>query len=158
DALFPVGGLTKREVRALAREQGVPTHAKKDSTGICFIGERPFREFLKRYLPSTPGPIETPEGDVLGRHHGLSFYTLGQGAGLGIGGTRSGSEEPWFVCEKDPARNALIVVQGRQDPRPYALNVETGPIHWIAGAPPVRGQPLAAKTRYRMVDAPCRIE
>jgi tRNA-specific 2-thiouridylase len=156
--LFPVGDLTKRAVRAIAREQGIPTHAKKDSTGICFIGERPFRDFLARYLPREPGPIETPEGCVVGGHHGLAYYTLGQRHGLGIGGTRGGSDAPWFVSGKDRERNALIVVQGHDDPRLYARSVETGPMHWIGGAPPSAGQPLAAKTRYRMVDAPCHIE
>jgi tRNA-uridine 2-sulfurtransferase len=156
--LFPVGDLTKRAVRAMAREQGIPTHAKKDSTGICFIGERPFRDFLARYLPREPGPIETPEGRVIGRHHGLAYYTLGQRQGLGIGGTRGGGRAPWFVSGKDRERNALIVVQGHDDPRLYASRVETAPMHWIAGAPPRAGQPLAAKTRYRMADAICRIE
>ena len=155
---FPVGDLTKRSVRALAREQGIPTHAKKDSTGICFIGERPFRDFLARYLPRNPGTIETPEGRVVARHHGLAFYTLGQREGLGIGGTRGGSDAPWFVAGKDRARNALIVVQGRDDARLYSKTVETGAMHWIAGTAPAPGQPLTAKTRYRMVDAACRIE
>src|SRR5450755_1868060 len=114
-ARLPVGDLTKRRVRALAREQGIPTYAKKDSTGICFIGERPFRDFLARYLPQEPGPIETPEGRVVGRHTGLAYYTLGQRQGLGIGGTRDGSGTPWFVAGKDAARNVLIVVQGHDD-------------------------------------------
>src|SRR5438874_5029854 len=100
-ALFPVGALNKREVRAIARENGIPTYAKKDSTGICFIGERPFREFLARYLPRTPGPIEDPEGHALGRHHGLAYYTLGQRQGLGIGGTRDGSDAPGVGAGKE---------------------------------------------------------
>ena len=158
DTLFPVGELTKRAVRALAREHGIPTHSKKDSTGICFIGERPFREFLARYLPREPGPIETLDGRILGRHDGLSFYTLGQREGLRIGGTRDGTDEPWFVCGKDAARNALIVVQGRDTARLYARIVETASMHWISGAPPTAGQPLTAKIRYRMADAACRIE
>ena len=157
NTLFPVGDLTKRKVRELAREQGIPTHAKKDSTGICFIGERPFRDFLGRYLPRTEGPIETADGRVLGRHSGLAYYTLGQREGLGVGGTKGGSDAPWFVCGKDAARNALIVVQGRDNPRLYSSAVETGPFHWIAGEPPAAGQPLTAKTRYRMADVPCRI-
>lgn len=155
---FPVGDFTKRSVRALAREQGIPTHAKKDSTGICFIGERPFRDFLARYLPRNPGTIETPEGRVVGHHHGLAYYTLGQREGLGIGGTKGGSDAPWFVAGKDTARNALIVVQGRNDARLYSKTVEIGPVHWIAGNAPATGQPLGAKTRYRMMDAVCRIE
>lgn len=156
---FPVGGMTKRSVRALAREQGIPTYAKKDSTGICFIGERPFRDFLARYLPRQPGPIETPEGRVVGRHHGLAYYTLGQRQGLAVGGTRGAARAPWFVAGKNAERNALIVVQGHDHPHLYATTVHTGPMmHWIAGAPPRAGQPLTAKTRYRMEDAACRIE
>jgi tRNA-uridine 2-sulfurtransferase len=157
-AQFPIGDLTKRQVRAMAREQGIPTYAKKDSTGICFIGERPFRDFLARYLPREPGPIETPEGQVVGRHTGLAYYTLGQRQGLGVGGTRDGSSAPWFVARKDPTRNALIAVQGHDDPRLYANEVETGPLHWIAGVPPRAGQRLSAMTRYRMVAATCDIE
>ena len=157
-ALFPVGELTKRTVRSIASEQGIPTFAKKDSTGICFIGERPFRDFLARYLPREPGPIETPDGRVLGRHRGLAYHTLGQRQGLGIGGTRDGSDAPWFVAAKDAARNALIVVQGRDDPELYARVIDLEPMHWIAGKPPALGRPLTAKTRYRMADAACRIE
>ncbi len=156
--LFPVGDLAKRQVRAIAREQGIPTHAKKDSTGICFIGERPFRDFLARYLPREPGPIETPEGSVLGRHSGLAYYTLGQRQGLGIGGTRDGNAQPWFVAGKDAARNALIVVQGHEDPRLYSDRVETGALHWIAGTPPAAGRHLSAMTRYRMAPADCVME
>jgi tRNA-specific 2-thiouridylase len=154
--LFPVGSLTKAEVRRLARENGIPTYAKKDSTGICFIGERPFRDFLARYLPRTPGPIEDPSGRVLGRHQGLAYYTLGQRQGLGIGGTGDG-DAPWFVAAKDGARDALIVVQGRDDPRLYARVVEAEDMHWIGGAAPAPGRRLAAKTRYRMADAACRV-
>ncbi len=155
--MFPLGDLAKREVRAIAREQGIPTYAKKDSTGICFIGERPFREFLARYLPTEPGPIETASGQRVGQHQGLAYYTLGQRQGLGVGGTRGGGAAPWFVAGKDRARNALIVVQGHDDPRLYADVVETGAMHWIAGiAPGVRR--LAAKTRYRMADAACGAE
>jgi tRNA-specific 2-thiouridylase len=154
--VFPVGELTKATVRALAREHGIPTYAKKDSTGICFIGERPFRDFLSRYLPSTPGAIEDLEGRVLGRHQGLAYYTLGQRQGLGIGGTR-GAEAPWFVAAKDDARNALIVVQGHDHPRLYASVVEACAMHWI-GEAPRSGSRLAAKTRYRMADAPCRLD
>ncbi len=154
--LFPVGSLTKAAVRTLARENGIPTYAKKDSTGICFIGERPFRDFLGRYLPRTPGPIEDQVGRVLGRHHGLAYYTLGQRQGLGIGGTGD-LEAPWFVADKDEARNALIVVQGHDHPRLHALAVEAADVHWIGGEPPRSGSRLAAKTRYRMADAACRV-
>jgi tRNA-specific 2-thiouridylase len=155
--MFPVGDLAKRDVRAIAREQGIPTYAKKDSTGICFIGERPFREFLARYLPTEPGPIETASGETVGRHQGLAYYTLGQRQGLGVGGTRGGGPAPWFVAGKDLARNALIVVQGHDDPRLYADVVETGTMHWITGAAP-SGRRFAAKTRYRMADARCTLE
>ena len=158
--LFPLGELTKREVRAIAREQGIPTYAKKDSTGICFIGERPFREFLARYLPKEPGPMETPDGHIVGRHHGLAYYTLGQRQGLAIGGTREGSDAPWFVAAKDRARNTLVVVQGHDDPRLYATMLEVEVMHWIADSAPASSTlaRLSAKTRYRMPDAPCRLE
>ncbi len=158
--LFPLGELAKRDVRAIARREGIPTWAKKDSTGICFIGERPFREFLAKYLPRTPGPIETPEGVSVGRHHGLAYYTLGQRQGLGVGGTRDGSALPWFVAAKDAARNALVVVQGHEHPLLYRRTVDAQDLHWIAGAPPDRSVPLSlgAKTRYRMPDAACRVE
>jgi tRNA-specific 2-thiouridylase len=157
-AMFPLGELSKRTVRAIAREQGIPTFAKKDSTGICFIGERPFRDFLARYLPREPGPIETPEGKVLGQHRGLAYHTLGQRQGLGVGGTRGAAAAPWFVAAKEPSRNALVVVQGRDDPRLYARMVALSEMHWIADAPPGAGQRLTAKSRYRMSDAACRIE
>ena len=110
-AVFPVGGMYKRDVRKLAAEIGLPVAAKKDSTGICFIGERPFREFLNRYLPTKPGRIETPDGKVVGKHVGLAFYTIGQRKGIGIGGSRDGNGEPWFVAAKDLKRNVLVVVQ-----------------------------------------------
>ena len=110
--LFPLGEITKREVRVVAKREGIPTWAKKDSTGICFIGERPFRDFLARYLPRAAGPIETVEGAVVGEHQGLAYYTLGQRQGLRIGGTRGAGNGPWFVAAKDRARNALVVVQG----------------------------------------------
>jgi tRNA-uridine 2-sulfurtransferase len=110
--LFPLGGLYKRDVRRIALEAGLPNHDKKDSTGICFIGERPFREFLGRYLPDNPGEIRTPEDKLVGQHNGLSFYTIGQRQGLGIGGSRGGEGDPWYVAAKDVARNRLIAVQG----------------------------------------------
>jgi tRNA-specific 2-thiouridylase len=154
---FPVGTLSKAAVRTIARDNGIPTYAKKDSTGICFIGERPFRDFLARYLPRTPGPIEDLDGRVLGRHHGLAYYTLGQRQGLGVGGTRDGSEAPWFVADKDRVRNALVVVQGHDHPRLYAQAVEAADMHWIGDRAPAAGARLAAKTRYRMADAACRV-
>ena len=143
--LFPLGDITKREVRAIARREGIPTHAKKDSTGICFIGERPFRDFLARYLPRTPGPIETPEGRVVGEHQGLAYYTLGQRQGLRIGGTREGLDAPWFVADKVMARNALIVVQGHDHPRLFQREVATLDMHWIAGQPPPLPMRVGAK-------------
>ena len=157
-AMFPVGELTKRTVRSIAREQGIPTFAKKDSTGICFIGERPFRDFLAKYLPRDPGPIVTPEGKVIGKHHGLAYHTLGQRQGLGVGGTRGGSDEPWFVADKDVSSNALVVVQGHADPRLYAHTIELEAMHWIAGCAPALESEMTAKTRYRMADATCRVE
>ena len=156
--LFPLGQLRKSAVRALAREQKLPTHAKKDSTGICFIGERPFRDFLARYLPRTPGPIVTPEGRIIGQHQGLAYYTLGQRQGLGVGGTRGADARAWFVAGKDAAHNALVAVQGHDDPRLYARIVEVGAMHWIEARPPAPGSRLSAKTRYRMASAPCRLD
>lgn len=155
--LFPLGDITKREVRAIARREGIPTHAKKDSTGICFIGERPFRDFLARYLPRTPGPVVTPEGVVIGRHQGLAYYTLGQRQGLGIGGTRQGSDAPWFVAAKELPRNALVAVQGHDHPLLYRRTVEAIDMHWIGGQAPALPRRLGAKTRYRMPDAACTL-
>jgi tRNA-uridine 2-sulfurtransferase len=155
--MFPLGEMHKRDVRRIAREQGVPTWAKKDSTGICFIGERPFRDFLARYLPREPGPVETPEGHVIGRHQGLAYYTLGQRQGLGIGGTRDGTDAPWFVAGKEPARNTLVAVQGHDHPMLYSSEVDAIEMHWIAGAAPALPARFGAKTRYRMPDAPCTL-
>ncbi len=156
--LFPLGDMIKRDVRALAQKEGIPTYAKKDSTGICFIGERPFRDFLARYLPRTPGPVQTPDGETVGRHDGLAYYTLGQRHGLGIGGTREGTNAPWFVAGKDAQRNALVAVQGHDHPLLYRRDVTVIDLHWIAGAPPPASTRLTAKTRYRMPAAPCVLE
>ena len=157
--LFPVGELQKTAVRRIAREAGLPVAAKKDSTGICFIGERPFREFLGRYLANTPGPIKDERGRTLGEHVGLSFYTLGQRKGIGIGGLRhsaaaDGAHAPWFVAHKDLANNTLVVVQGHAHPWLQSLHLEADQASWIAGNAPAGGA-LAAKTRYRQADAPC---
>jgi len=159
-ALFPLGEIAKRDVRAIAKREGIPTWAKKDSTGICFIGERPFRDFLSRYLPRTPGPIESLDGTLLGRHHGLAYHTLGQRQGLRIGGAKGAAELPWFVAGKDLARNALVVVQGHDHPALSRRTVGAQAMHWIAGSPPAPAtlEQVGAKTRYRMPDAICRVE
>jgi tRNA-specific 2-thiouridylase len=154
--LFPLGELRKTEVRALARKIGLSNAAKRDSTGICFIGERPFRAFLSRYLPTRPGPIRASDGRVLGEHVGLSFYTLGQRRGIGVGGTQDGTGEPWFVARKDLAANTLWVVQGHD--HPWLLTdrlVATLPA-WV-GPVPQAGSRLSARTRYRQADAACRV-
>jgi len=155
--LFPLGGLHKREVREIARREGLPNHDKKDSTGICFIGERPFREFLNRYLPENPGEIRTMEGKLVGRHHGLMFYTLGQRQGLGIGGSRDGDGDPWYVSTKDMSRNRLVVVQGHDHPSLYTDRVTAVDLSWVSGSSPHCNWVYTAKTRYRQKDAPCAI-
>jgi tRNA-specific 2-thiouridylase len=162
--LFPVGELAKTEVRRLAAEIGLPNARKKDSTGICFIGERPFREFLGRYLANQPGPIVDDQGRRVGSHVGLSFYTLGQRKGLGIGGVRGNGagdaaddhHDPWFVARKDMARNTLVAVQGHDHPWLMSNRVVAADASWIAGAPPAPGR-YAAKTRYRQADAACTL-
>ena len=151
-SLFPLGEILKRDVRAIAKNAGLPVHAKKDSTGICFIGERPFREFLSRYLPKQPGQMQTPEGKVVGQHEGLMYYTIGQRQGLGIGG----QGEPWFVVGKDMLRNELVVVQGHDHPLLLTDSVSAADLSWISN-PPSTGHDYAAKTRYRQPDAPCRV-
>ena len=153
--LFPIGHLHKSEVRRIAREAGLANHAKRDSTGICFIGERPFREFLSRYLPREPGPMVTPEGERVGEHVGLMYYTIGQRQGLGIGGRRDGGGEPWYVAGKDMAGNTLTVVQGHDHPLLLRRELQAGDASWIAGEPPGAGADFAAKTRYRQADAAC---
>ncbi|MBM3341158.1 MAG: tRNA 2-thiouridine(34) synthase MnmA [Betaproteobacteria bacterium] len=155
--LFPLGQLNKTQVRALAKEAGLATHDKKDSTGICFIGERPFREFLNRYIPANPGDIVTLEGKTVGRHNGLMFYTLGQRQGLGIGGTREGDGDAWYVAEKDLLNNRLVVVQGHEHPRLFADRVTAVNLSWVAGMTPHCNWVYSAKTRYRQKDAPCTI-
>ena len=157
-AMFPIGHLPKSEVREIARKAGLANSEKKDSTGICFIGERPFREFLQRYLPMEPGAMRTPEGKVVGRHHGLMYYTLGQRQGLGIGGSKEGDGTPWFVAGKDMAQNELIVVQGHDHPQLYSDGLAAEQMHWIAGSDPRTHWVYAAKTRYRQPDAPCEID
>ncbi|MDO9404202.1 MAG: tRNA 2-thiouridine(34) synthase MnmA [Polaromonas sp.] len=170
--LFPVGELKKTEVRRIADEIGLPNAKKKDSTGICFIGERPFRDFLNRYIAKEPGPIKNDQGRVLGEHVGLSFYTLGQRQGLGIGGVKArgaelkaiqasglrgaGEHEPWFVARKDLATNTLWVVQGHDHPWLQSTTLEAQDCSWVAGSAPATGL-IAAKTRYRQADAACEV-
>ena len=175
--LFPVGELLKTEVRRIADEIGLPNAKKKDSTGICFIGERPFREFLNRYIQKEPGPIKdgTPlpgakdyqrhHGRTIGQHVGLSFYTLGQRQGLGIGGLKDkgaqkggGEHTPWFVARKDMATNTLWVVQGHDHPWLQSTQLQAQDASWISGHAPAPSATLAAKTRYRQADAPCTLE
>src|SRR3954464_9307949 len=151
--VFPVGELKKSEVRRLALEAGLPNHAKKDSTGICFIGERPFREFLNRYPPKAPGPMVDDEGHVVGEHIGLAFYTIGQRKGIGLGG----AGEPWYVASKDLAANKLVVVQSHDHPLLMKRALSAGDATWVAGAAPAAGSGHSAKTRYRQADAPCTL-
>ena len=170
--LFPLGTYLKREVREMARAAGLINAEKKDSTGICFIGERPFRDFLNRYIAKAPGPIKSDTGRVVGEHVGLSFYTLGQRAGLGIGGVKAkgaelkaiqasgqrgaGAHEPWFVARKDMATNTLWAVQGHDHPWLQSTELSAQDCSWVSGNAPAPGL-LAAKTRYRQADAACQL-
>jgi len=163
-ALFPVGELHKTQVRQIATDIGLPVAAKKDSTGICFIGERPFREFLNRYISKAPGPIKDERGRKLGEHHGLSFYTLGQRQGLGIGGIKEkgaqrggGEHAPWFVARKDVEANTLWVVQGHDHPWLQSRALLAADASWVAGAPPAAGT-YGSKTRYRQTDSPALLQ
>lgn len=157
-ALFPLGELTKPEVRALAAQADFINHAKKDSTGICFIGERNFKNFLSRYLPAQPGDIETTQGETIGRHDGLMYYTLGQRQGLGIGGRRGGSGAPWYVVRKDLERAVLVVTQDENDALLYSSSLEAAQLRWVAGRAPAAPLRCTAKTRYRQADQACAIE
>ena len=157
-AMFPLGNISKSEVRKIAEAHKLSNFAKKDSTGICFIGERPFREFLSKYLPTQPGEMVTPDGIVVGKHVGLSFYTIGQRQGLGIGGGKDSSGEPWFVASKDMANNKLIVVQGHDHPLLLKPELTAMEMNWISGSAPDTSRDYAAKTRYRQEDSPCHIE
>ncbi len=156
-SLFPVGDLMKPQVREIAAEQGFITAAKKDSTGICFIGERRFSDFLKTYVKPEPGDIVTDAGQVIGQHQGLMFYTLGQRQGLGIGGLSDHPDAPWFVADKDLEHNRLVVVQGTDHPKLFARGLRARQVNWI-GEPPALPGRYTAKVRYRAPDAPCRIE
>ncbi|WP_373779037.1 tRNA 2-thiouridine(34) synthase MnmA [Glaesserella sp.] len=157
-SLFPVGDIEKPIVRAIAEDLGLATAKKKDSTGICFIGERKFKDFLARYLPAQPGEIKTEEGEVIGKHQGLMYHTLGQRKGLGIGGVKGASENAWYVVEKDLVNNVLVVAQGQDNSALLSNGLIASQLHWV-DRQPIR-QPLrcTVKTRYRQADIDCRIE
>lgn len=155
--LFPVGELPKSEVRRLAESAGLITHDKKDSTGICFIGERPFREFLSQYIPAQKGEIQTPEGLQIGEHTGAMYYTLGQRQGLGIGGVKNASEDPWFVVAKDIKNNIVVAAQGHDHPLLFSQTLEAEEMHWVAGSAPDQHFSCMAKTRYRQADQACDV-
>lgn len=156
--LFPLGDIEKPEVRRLAEEAGLITHDKKDSTGICFIGERKFSDFLKQYLPAQPGAIETPDGQVIGEHQGLMYHTIGQRQGLGIGGLSHFNDEPWYVAQKNLDRNVLVAVQGKHHPLLLSNVLTTGAVDWVAGEPPANAFRCHAKTRYRQPDQACHVQ
>jgi tRNA-specific 2-thiouridylase len=156
-SLFPLGELEKQQVRELAKRAGLVTHDKKDSTGICFIGERDFRQFLNQYLPTRPGEMHTPDGELVGEHMGLMFYTLGQREGLGIGGRHGCGGKPWYVVAKDLARNVLIVAQGNDHPLLFHRRLRASGLNWITRQPEAPFE-CWAKNRYRQPDQPCMIE
>ncbi len=156
--LFPIGEMMKPELRALAKKAGFDNYQKKDSTGICFIGERKFKEFLQRYLPTQAGEMRTPEGQYIGQHHGLMYYTLGQRQGLGIGGVKNAPDEPWYVLEKELANNILIVGQGHQHPLMLHNSLEAGQLDWCNNQPLIKAINCRAKTRYRQQDQACYLE
>ncbi len=154
---FPLGELAKSEVRGMAEKRGFLNSSKKDSTGICFIGERKFRDFLARYLPASPGDIVSTEGELLGRHQGLMFHTIGQRQGLGIGGLRKHSGEAWYVADKDLQTNRLSVAQGKNHPALFQLSLEANDLHWISGSAPTAPLTCSARIRYRQTDQACEI-
>ena len=157
-SLFPVGDIEKPIVRAIAEDLGLVTAKKKDSTGICFIGERKFKDFLARYLPAQPGNIRTVEGDIIGRHDGLMYHTLGQRKGLGIGGVKGASEEAWYVVEKDLVNNELIVAQGHDHSALLSTGLIAQQLHWVDRQPIREPLRCTVKARYRQTDVPCTIE
>ncbi|MDP1930686.1 MAG: tRNA 2-thiouridine(34) synthase MnmA [Gammaproteobacteria bacterium] len=157
-SLFPVGELEKNAVRGLAAKHGFITHDKKDSTGICFIGERKFKDFLQRYLPAQPGMIETVDGEIVGEHHGLMYHTYGQRQGLGIGGLQKHGEAPWYVVGKDLQRNVLLVAQGNENPWLFSTSLRAAQVAWINRQPPVLPLHCTAKIRYRQADQECLVE
>ena len=154
-SLFPIGELEKPVVRQLAEENNLITFNKKDSTGICFIGERDFKAFLQKYLPAQPGEMQTPDGQLVGKHDGLMYYTLGQRQGLGIGGLKDFGDTPWYVADKDLEKNILIVVQGKDHPLLHQSECYADDMHWVQGQAPALSFHCAAKTRYRQQDATC---
>ncbi len=157
-SMFPIGELEKPEVRKIAEESHLLNHAKKDSTGVCFIGEQKFfKDFLKKYIPAKPGTIETIDGKVCGEHDGLMYYTMGQRKGLGVGGGYGEKEAPWFVAEKDLGQNTLIVAQGHDHPALFHQQLTADQIHWIGGLQPGDLSGLCAKIRYRQADQNCKI-
>ncbi|MGE3919934.1 MAG: tRNA 2-thiouridine(34) synthase MnmA [Gammaproteobacteria bacterium] len=156
-SMFPIGELHKTEVRKIAEEQGFINHNKKDSTGICFIGERRFKDFLSKYLPNQPGPIVTPEGQTIGQHDGLMYYTIGQRQGLKIGGTKNFEEQPWYVAAKDLENNRLVIVQGHDHPLLFHKTLICEQIHWINNVPPTLPFQCYAKIRYRNDAQACTI-
>lgn len=157
NSLFPVGELEKSEVRNMAEQAGFSTAKKKDSTGICFIGERKFREFLQRFLPAQAGDIVTPEGEKIGTHSGVMYYTLGQRQGLGIGGQKDKPETPWFVVGKNLEKNQLIAAQGHNHPLLLSDTLNASQLHWVAGKPPANHFSCTAKVRYRQADQACDV-
>lgn len=157
NTLFPIGSLPKPEVRKIAAREGLINHNKKDSTGICFIGERKFKTFLSTYLPAQPGNIETAEGKIIGRHDGLMYYTIGQRQGLFIGGQRQSNGNPWYVAQKDLSRNVLIVVQGHDDALLYQSNLICEQLNWLTEHPPTFPLICYAKTRYRQTEQRCTV-
>ena len=156
--LFPLGAMHKKAVRTLAHGAGFANYRKKDSTGICFIGERKFKQFLQHYLPAQPGTIETAEGRVVGEHEGLMYYTLGQRKGIGLGGVQGAADGPWYVLAKDLAQNRLIIGQGREHPRMMQRRLLAGCLSWVSGEAPAQALCCTAKTRYRQSDQACRLE
>ncbi len=157
NCLFPIGELEKPAVRQIAEAAGLPTHSKKDSTGICFIGERRFKDFLNQYIPAQPGPIQTLTGDVVGEHAGVMFYTLGQRQGLGIGGVKDSKEAPWYVVRKDVPGNIVYVAQGHDHPAMLSTALYCNKIAWVDGQGPELPAELAVKTRYRQPDQACTL-
>ncbi|MDP6339860.1 MAG: tRNA 2-thiouridine(34) synthase MnmA [Candidatus Marinimicrobia bacterium] len=157
-SMFPIGEIEKTNVRKLAQESGLINHAKKDSTGVCFIGEQKFfKDFLKKYIPAQPGIIETVDGQTCGEHDGLMYYTMGQRKGLGIGGGHGDKEAPWFVAEKDLEANTLFVAQGHDHPALYHDQLAADQLHWMGGAVPDNLDGITAKIRYRQTDQKCEI-